>query len=226
MSEKTNNIFKLLKFERKETIHSAMIATIIAHDENYWNSFFDLLEERGKEKGFKVKALRDSINFSDNETHKWIDTENVLVKLKNKKNTDWGRADIWIGTNKGENEPGDKYRLIIENKIDAGFQYRQLRGYFRYLHEKPREFAGLFVLCVKADEEFVKKAEVAAKHFDKESMWNEETQEVKTQYAIITYADIKDWLEKVIVNDTNDPKFNDIVKDYLSIVKLLCPKTL
>lgn len=224
MSEKTNNIFKLLKFERKETIHSAMIATIIAHDEYNWNSFFDLLEERGKEKGFNVRALRDSIDFGDNVSHKWIDTENVLVKLKNKKDTDWGRADIWIGTNK-ESEP-KKYRLIIENKIDAGFQYRQLRGYFRYLNEETREFAGLFVLCVKADKEFIEKAEVAAKHFDKESMWNEETQEVKTQYAIITYADIKDWLEKVILNDTKDPKFNDIVKDYLSIVKLLCPKTL
>ena len=78
------NIFKVLKFERKETIHSAMIAAIIEHDEHNWTTFFNLLEEKGKEKGFNVSALRDSINFSDNKHHKWIDTEKVLEKLNKK----------------------------------------------------------------------------------------------------------------------------------------------
>lgn len=209
------NIFKVLKFERKETIHSAMIAAIIEHDEYNWTTFFNLLEEKGKEKGFNVSALRDFINFSDNKHHKWIDTEKVLEKLNKKDGeTDWGRADIWIGSNKGN----DRYRLIIENKIDAGFQYRQLRGYYRYLIEEPRKNAGLFVLCVDDNQAFRDKADEAAFHYDHESMWTE-TNKVETQYAIITYTDIKEWLKKVVNNDTKDARFNSIVKDYLSIVK-------
>ena len=211
------NIFKVLKFERKETIHSAMIAAIIEHDKHNWTTFFDLLEEKGKEMGFNVGALRDpnSINFNDNTNHKWIDTEKVLEKLNKKEgDTDWGRADIWIGSNKGN----DRYRLIIENKIDAGFQYRQLRGYYRYLIEEPRKIAGLFVLCVDDNQAFRDKADEAAFHYNHESMWTE-TNQVETHYAIITYTDIKEWLEKVVNNDTKDAKFNSIVKDYLSVVR-------
>ena len=155
------NIFKVLKLERKETIHSAMIAAIVGHDEKCWTTFFNMLEEKGKAKGFNIKALRDSIIFDDNINHKWIDTENVLEKLnKKERDDDWGRADIWIGTNKGTN--GERYRLIIENKIDADFQYRQLRGYYRYLIEEPRKLAGLFVLCVNDNMAFREKAKVAA----------------------------------------------------------------
>ena len=46
------NIFKVLKFERKETIHSAMIAAIIEHDKHNWDAFFKLLEKKGKETVF------------------------------------------------------------------------------------------------------------------------------------------------------------------------------
>ena len=209
------NFFKVLKLERKETIHSAMIAAIVGHDEKCWTTFFNMLEEKGKAKGFNIKALRDSIIFDDNINHKWIDTENVLEKLnKKERDDDWGRADIWIGTNKGKE--GERYRLIIENKIDAGFQYRQLRGYYRYLIEEPRKLAGLFVLCVNDNMAFREKAKVAADFYKDESRKDD-----KTQYAIITYADIKEWLEKVIDNDTKDTKFNSVVKDYLSIVKNL-----
>lgn len=216
------NIFKVLKLERKETIHSAMIAAIVAHDKKCWNHFFDMLE-KGKAKGFNIEALRKSIIYDDDNDHKWIDTENVLEKLNKKAgDNDWGRADIWIGTNKRKDEEGEKYRLIIENKIDADFQYRQLRGYFRYLNEKPRVFAGLFVLCVNNDEAFRKKAETAAEKFNNET--TPTIKDISTNYAIITYKDILNWLEEVI-KETEEGDFKTAVKQYKEIIKGFYPET-
>lgn len=216
------NIFKVLKLERKETIHSAMIAAIVAHDEKCWTTFFDLLEEKGKTKGFNIKALRDSIIFDDNINHKWIDTENELEKLNKKEgDDDWGRADIWIGTNKGKVEEGERYRLIIENKIDAGFQYRQLRKYYRYLNEPLRQFAGLFVLCIRDDEDFMRKADDAARKFNGET--TPIIKDKPTVYAIITYKEIISWLETVI-KETEEGDFKTAVKQYKEIVKGFYPE--
>ena len=40
------NIFKVLKFERKETIHSAMIAAIASHDSQSRDEFFKMLKKK------------------------------------------------------------------------------------------------------------------------------------------------------------------------------------
>ena len=214
-----DNIFKVLKLERKETIHSAMIAAIVAHDERCWNHFFDILE-KGKAKGFNIEALRKSIIYDDNKNHKWIDTEvHLTEKIKGGKR-DRGRADIWIGTNNPTIKDKDKYRLIIENKIDADFQYRQLRKYYRYLTDKEsRQFAGLFVLCVKDDNEFMSKVKNAAETFNTESKKDKET-----EYAIITYKDILNWLEEVII-ETEEGDFKTAVKQYKEIIKGFYPET-
>ena len=211
--EDNYNIFKVLHLERKETIHSAMIAAIVAHDKICRESFFEMLKNKGYEEN--IKELQGSIDYNDVK-YKWIDTENVLKKLNKKDgDEDWGRADIWIGTNKAMNESEDRYRLIIENKIDAGFQYRQLRGYYRYLIEAPRKFAGLFVLCVNNNEAFREKADKAAVFFNTESQKGK-----PTQYAIITYEDdIIPWLCDVLEKSTGS--FKKAVGDYLELVNSL-----
>ena len=65
------NIFTELHLERKETIHSAMIAAIVAHDKICRDSFFKMLEDKvaalddtEKKKNFKISALSDSIIFN------------------------------------------------------------------------------------------------------------------------------------------------------------------
>ena len=200
-----------------------MIAAIVAHDEKCWTTFFDLLEEKGKTKGFCVEALRKSIIYDDNNNHKWIDTEVHLTEKVNGKTRDRGRADIWIGTNNPKIKDKEKYRLIIENKIGAGFRYRQLRKYYRYLtDENSRKFAGLFVLCVKDDEEFMAKIVAAAKEFNNESkIYDDKTRD--TKYAIITYKDILSWLEDVI-KETEEGDFKTAVKQYKEIIDGFYPK--
>lgn len=210
------NIFKVLKLERKETIHSAMIAAIASHDSQSRKAFFQMLKEKAFEK--EINCLMDSIDFDSDKDGHWINTEVVLEKARKKE--DWGRADIWIGTNKkdGTQPP---YRLIIENKIDADFQYRQLRKYFRYLNEPLRQFAGLFVLCVRNDEDFKRKAESAAEKFNHET--TPIVKDKPTDYAIITYRDIIHWLEKVI-KGTEEGSFMTAVKQYKKILDDFYPK--
>ena len=147
------NIFKVLKFERKETIHSAMIAAIASHDEKSQKAFFEMLSKAINNKQQKnisnkkvfideLKNLERTIDRNNIE-HLWIDNEVRLIeKIEDKrfiKRRDRGRADIWVGTNNYHgNDVGnkiDKWRLIIENKINAGPQDFQLRRYYRYLNE-------------------------------------------------------------------------------------------
>ena len=226
------NIFKALHLEEKELIHSAMIAAIVSKDDNrksFINKLKDCLtNDLNKTIGtnpseFKLDDLieEESIDVK-NEANKWIDTEVRLIEKVYKKETgcvtrDRGRADIWIGTNKIGAET--KYRLIIENKIKAGNQYRQLRRYYRYLTEtesngeKSREFAGLFFLCVKGDKDDINKAAESAKRFN-----NKESNQKETVYAIITYKDIISWLEQVI-KDTEEGDFKTAVKQYKKIIE-------
>lgn len=229
------NIFKVLHLEEKELIHSAMIAAIISKEDNI-KSFikmlnFCLTNDLNKQivtdpSKFQLEKLYNSIDV-ENKGNKWIDTEvHLLEKIPNSNTTrDRGRADIWIGTNKkGATE---KYRLIIENKINAGNQYRQLRRYYRYLTETRtseteihREYAGLFFLCVKGDKNDRDKAEASAKPFNSES---DGKKSIPTVYAIITYKDIIGWLEEVIL-ETKEGDFKTAVQQYKTILEDFYPK--
>lgn len=235
--EDNYNVFKVLKLERKEMIHSAMIASIIAHDKICRDEFFkmliDSLNKDINKKSIKdPKQIEEAINnlqktIVDNSGHSWISTEVVLTETVEKKIEETkesikrirGRADIWIGTNSEDSK--EKYRLIIENKIGAENQDHQLRRYYRYLIGKdsngiPRKNAGLFFLCVNGDEA---KAQESAKTFDTESNG---LKDEETQYAIITYNDIKEWL-KVVISKVEDGNFKEVVKQYKKMVeKYLC----
>jgi hypothetical protein len=233
------NIFKVLKLERKETIHSAMIAAIASHDKKCQNAFFDMLSNAlNREQQYiedkklfynGLKELRKTID-SSNEEHLWIDNEVHLIEIIKNNGTiikrDRGRADIWIGTNNYHGRDIDhkvtKYRLIIENKINAGPQDFQLRRYYRYLNEKgfSREFGGLFLLCIDANSDNTQKAIKSANYFPHESLLGG-NKRPNTQFAIITYKDdIKPWLIEV-KNNAHNEDFLKVVSDYLGIVESL-----
>ena len=226
------NIFKVLKLQKKESFHSAMIVAILEHDEKCRNAFFEMLNKslnsdinKNKninpnmdENAFLINDdFKKSLDFT-NKNGRWIHREVRLNEKINKNITrDRGRADIWIGTNKPDVD--EKYRLIIENKINAGNQYLQLRRYYRYLTEtgkenKKRKNAGLFYLCLKKN---VGKANDSANTFPSESNGKEKD---LTKYAIITYEDdIIPWLKDVIEESTGD--FKKVVSDYLELVNSL-----
>ena len=228
------NIFKVLNFKEKETIHSAMIAAIASHDPQSRDEFFKMLKKKNvisseklSKKSFETVidclVKPDSIDF--NSKKHWIDTEvnlseTVVREGKGSVSVNRGRADIWIGTNiKDVNNP---YRLIIENKINAGNQYHQLRRYYRYLTGNDRINAGLFFLCPISDDRFKQQALESAQKYNNESKLNG-VERPATEYAIITYKDdILPWLEKVW--ETANIDFRKVVNDYYELVVELVKK--
>ena len=232
------NIFKVLKFERKETIHSAMIAAIASYDSNGKDLFFNMLKKKAKENVIgnafdkKIEKLIKTIDFNSIKEGHWIRNEVQLwesvERNTGKVSVNRGRADIWIGTNrKIWNETDGKtetkqYRLIIENKINAGNQDHQLRRYYRYLKDKRREFAGLFFLCPIFNDHFKQQAiESAQKYKDKNGNDKESKVDGKgrpeTEFAIITYKDdIIPWLADV--KETSSGDFLKVVSDYHELV--------
>lgn len=224
------NIFKVLNFKEKETIHSAMIAAIASHDSQSRNEFFKMLKQKkvifaenpskDLDKTFETEidclTRPDSIDF--NSKRHWIDTEVNLSETVNREgkgrvSVNRGRADIWIGTNKKVDKP---YRLIIENKINAGNQYHQLRRYYRYLTGNSRENAGLFFLCPIFSDHFRQQANESAEKYNNESKVNDKERSA-TKYAIITYKeDIVPWLKEVKKTAKGD--FRKVVNDYYELV--------
>lgn len=228
------NIFKVLNFKEKETIHSAMIAAIASYNDKSRESFFGMLmriaEKKAIGKAFDKKIefmIKNTIDFNSNKFGHWIKNEAQLWESVNrntgKVSVNRGRADIWIGTNReiwkgtdGKDET-KQYRLIIENKISAGNQDHQLRRYYRYLTETSekknhREFAGLFFLCPIYDDHFKQQANESAKTYNNESKKGDET-----NYAVITYKDdIIPWLKEVMKTAKDD--FRKVVNDYYELV--------
>ena len=213
-----------------------MIAAIASHDEESQKTFFEMLSNavnRNTDNRIIKEHLLDRNAFNDrfekmqktidrnNKKHLWIDNEvHLIEKIENQitqetNYRDRGRADIWIGTN--EESEKEKYRLIIENKINAGNQYRQLRRYYRYLTSNDRINAGLFFLCVLENDVYRQQAKDSAQTFKSES--NNKESDI-TKFAIITYEnDIKSWLEKVKENAKDD--YLKVVSDYLELVDSL-----
>lgn len=208
------NIFKELKLERKESIHSNMIAAIASYNSECCDLFFDMLEKKiesdVKDKNndtiVNLREFRSIIN--DRNYKRWIVTEHKLKEEVKNEIRNRGRADIWIG-----NQVEPFFRIIIENKIDANDQSHQLRRYYRYLKGNKRKNAGLFYLCLKDDNNRRKKIEISANKFNNESL------NANTEYYIITYEkDIKNWLIKVSNLSNLKPGFKHAVDQYIEIV--------
>lgn len=227
MEQKSNitqsdyNIFKELKLERKESIHSNMIVAIASHNPECRELFFkmlsDKIESEMKHKSCeKLEELHDNIKvlekkINDENYTKWINTEHRLKETVGNENRERGRADIWIG-----NREKPSYRIIIENKIDAKDQSHQLRRYYRYLTGNGRKNAGLFYLCLKEDEESCRKAIKSAEKF------NQESKDIDTDYHILTYEhNIKNWLNEILKLDNLEPGFKHAVEQYIEIVDLI-----
>lgn len=212
------NIFKALRIERKEMIHSTMIVAIASYNSECRKSFFEMLRKKYKEEpdSDKNKELINNLNAMEESIIRknykgWINTEHLLKEMVGNEERLRGRADIWIGNNENPS-----YRLIIENKIDAMDQEYQLRRYYRYLTGNCRKNAGLFYLCLKEDGE--KRSMIndySAKKYNHESI----NADIDTDWHLLTYEkDIKNWLEEIANLKLDCDDFKWAVKQYIGIV--------
>jgi hypothetical protein len=106
---------KVLKIKQNEAKSSKFIVSLLKQDKKYYEKFLEII------------GCKDYIEHNPNtiRTEKW---------LKDKNQT-YGRADIWIGQKEGEKP---LRRIIIENKLYAKDQNKQLTKYRKYL-DKDRE---------------------------------------------------------------------------------------
>lgn len=111
------NVFKFLKIERKETISSQFIVSLMNESRAYLKNFLEII------------GYVDYIDIYKCS----IEAEVLLRHRKTKK--EYGRADIWIGYE----ENGISKRIIIENKLFAREQYNQIHKYREYLNEDNRQ---------------------------------------------------------------------------------------
>lgn len=206
------NIFTALKIERKELIHSSMIIAIASYNKSCRKLFFEMLKKRSDQNN--LNNLTELEKAIDEESYiNWINAEHKLVEVVNGHVRDRGRADIWVG-----NKAKPSYRLIIDNKIDAGNQDHQLRKYYRYLTGNDRENAGLFYLCLKNTSERENGAEVSAEGFKSESRDVGPTKKI-----LITYQeDILPWLYKIKELIDIESDFRVAIQQYIDlIIKLI-----
>ncbi|MDR0866416.1 MAG: PD-(D/E)XK nuclease family protein [Candidatus Symbiothrix sp.] len=190
------NIFSILKVKTSELKHSLFLQKLLSFRDTKGNHIFleSFLDEVLKNRNFLMADLT--------EKQVSIETEFVLKNWENgiaiKDNPALGRADIWI------KDEQNNY-IIIENKIFAGDQYRQLARYDKYLqgerkNKEPRK-GNLLYLTIDG--------RPATKY---------STGHDKINYHRISYIEISSWLESL--KNIHSP-LKEYIKQYKDILKSL-----
>ncbi|MEL3909374.1 MAG: PD-(D/E)XK nuclease family protein [Treponemataceae bacterium] len=193
------NIFEILNVETNEVrLHSAFIA--------------ELLNPRGShglQDKFLIKFL-EQIDFLEFPKENAKITKEKYIGPKNDLCTEGGTIDILIQS------ADEKYAVVIENKIYAKDQYKQLYRYKKHLENdlnlKSSQYRILYLtLCGDEPSE-------------------DSTGIIKSQapfWENISYAkSIKEWIEVCICISDNYPLIRETLNQYLKLIKQLTNQTL
>lgn len=189
------NLFQDLGLISDEVrLHSSIIATLLnprgshGQKDKYLKAFIEMICEIDK---------RMSNDFLDTGNPKMsVQVEKTIGPLTNEKG---GRIDLYI--------TDTNHRIIIENKIYAGDQYRQMKRYWNYGIEKGGE--GSFKLIYL-------------------TLWGNSPSEESlgglngNQYLCLSYKhDIMAWLEKCLQLSVAQPLVRETIVQYINTIKLL-----
>lgn len=186
------NIFSVLEIENKELIHSRFLAHLInpnGKNQNHQRFFKSFLQ--------KFIENEEQAKFS-----------NVLVKTEQSlKNglLDLGRADIWIKAK----ETNDY--IIIENKLFAGDQKKQLKRYSDYLkgeRSDGKRRSGILIYLTLNGKE-------ASNH---------STAYGEIFYYTISYSQISSWINEEMKKEPFSEPFSTILTHYCTTVDKLVMK--
>tara|TARA_Y100000589_G_scaffold31848_1_gene26617 strand:+ start:559 stop:1683 length:1125 start_codon:yes stop_codon:yes gene_type:complete len=184
------NIFSVLDIMKKEvTTHSRFLAHLLdpKGSHQFGNSFIKLLFEILKNK--LEDEFYDNFHFDD---------YSVAVELNTITS---GRIDIII--------EDAKSLVIIENKIEAEDQYRQLEHYYSYGKSKNKEFK-LFYLSLNENNVPSKNSLGELKDED---------------FICISYnTEIYSWMELCIKESANHHGLREVINQYLKTIQYLTGK--
>lgn len=179
------NIFSALNIQRKENFHSCFIASLL-----------DPYGEHGMGKLFLesfVKRYEDMVNLDYKSVT--VETEYYISKFtKNKERG--GRIDILI-------KDAPKHAIIIENKIDAIDQPRQLIRYDNFGKDNKLDYK---IIYLSLDLH--------------EASPNSRGKKDKVDYILYSYKDdIIPWLEECLYQIPSNSKLKNVILQYIDIIK-------
>ena len=186
------NVFSVLGLEKKEVIlHSKLLAELLNPNGSHgMGSYFlsSFLEKLNEE--LEIKFSLDELDKTTIEIEK--DTNGK------------GRIDIFIET------PNDV--IIIENKIYAGDQEKQLKRYNEFLSEnfgeKTKHILYLTLYGTEPSEYSTEKIKDNSEKF----------------WKCISYSEtIKEWLIQCLKNNNISDKVKIVIEQYLDVINILTP---
>ena len=195
------NVFKVLGLTTKEVqTHSAFLSELLdpGGSHSCQDVFLKIFIEQQKAKHKKLSSFLNRFNKFD--TSGATATAESYIGFVNEDGSKGGRIDILIKdkTNKA---------LIIENKINAGDQPKQLIRYNNAYKNSP-----IFYLTLNG-----------STPSDQSKGDLKEGEE----FVCISYKDdIKNWLEQCLKEAVNQPILRETIQQYINLIKILTNQTI
>ncbi len=229
------NVFKILKLTTAEVkTHSAFIGELLNpngshdHGDDFLQFFLEMLKEKLNKNDFEPIA-----GFNCNKARAKV--EKSIGKISDGGNKG-GQIDIIITDD-------NKKAIIIENKIHAKDQWKQLIRYNSYGENKHKDSYILLYLTLygttasidstgKAEESTDSEAENVEKEeeiLSKEGLETIENIKEKSNLNVINLSykkDILSWLEKCKEKAVNHPMLRESIAQYINLIKLLTHQTI
>ncbi len=189
------NVFDAFRIQRSELAWSAWIAYLLNPQENHGcgDIFLKLF----------IKLL--SVPIEINTKCAKVNPEFVM---------ELGRIDILV------HDPDGKNAIIIENKIDAGDQEKQLYRYYKYAKEKFNDFRIFYLTRLKS-----KPSIDSIKGEDTKIGNGGELQEGSDFFCISYIDDIKNWLQDCMNNCDESKPVRSIIEQSINEIDSMCQQT-
>jgi hypothetical protein len=199
------NIFKIFGKEYHENYHSAIISDLLNEKGCHGQGrlFLDLFIPFVNKKIIEKRSNNPEIDLK--EITDFTDSTSVTEKVID----DYDRIDIYLSSK--------NQTIIIENKICAPFQHRQLKRYFDYA-SKGNDFVILYLwtdLVTFNEDVFYQDPWPFGKPEEKPI-------EVKAKTISISYReDIKNWIELSIKECSSLPLIRETLIQYLNTINII-----
>ena len=189
------NVFDAFRIQRSELAWSAWIAYLLNPQENHGcgDIFLKLF----------IKLL--SVPIEINTKCAKVNPEFVM---------ELGRIDILV------HDPDGKNAIIIENKIDAGDQEKQLYRYYKYAKEKFNDFRIFYLTRLKS------KPSIDSIKGENKEIGKDEILQVDKDFFCISYIDdIKNWLQDCMDNCDESKPVRSIIEQSINEIDSICRQT-
>lgn len=191
------NIFRVMGLQNDEVhTHSAMIAALLDPNQSHGakETFLNLFVEQ-------IKILNEYVGKIRTAT---VDTERPIGVLSNDKETG-GRLDVVLDI---ELIDGKKVLIVIENKIFAGDQNKQICRYINYAQEvkKNNDYSEFFIFYLTLSGDDPSK---------------NSTNGLKEYHTLSYKSDIFNWLEKCLEKTYDRPLVRETIIQYKNLIASL-----